>query len=98
MLWVRSYIYNTIFFAVFSFSADKFYHGAFRDAVFSSDLSGEELLLMNQSGDELGADIQIFCDICKGHSVGVTASVTAHRLMKSTICVHSDTSFITTAI
>ena len=94
MLWVRSYIYNTSFFL----SADKFHHGTFRDAVFSSDLSGEELLLMNQSGDELGADIQIFCDIRKGHSVGVTASVTAHRLMKSTICVHSDTSFITTAI
>ena len=94
MLWVRSYIYNTSFFL----SADEFHHRTFRDAVFSSDLSGEELLLMNQSGDELGADIQIFCDICKGHSVGVTASVTAHRLMKSTICVHSDTPFITTAI
>ena len=69
MLWVRSYIYNTSFFL----SADEFYYGAFRDAVFSSDLSGEDLFLMDKARGELGADVKTLGKLGESHRVGVIA-------------------------
>jgi hypothetical protein len=56
---------------VFSFSADEFYHGAFRDAVFSSNLLGEDLFLMDKARGELGADVKTLGELCQRHGIGI---------------------------
>jgi len=58
---------------VFSFSADEFHHRAFRNAIFSSNLLGEDLFLMDKARGELGADVKTLGKLGECHRVGIIA-------------------------